>query len=138
VQQSWSPARGLVVTGWLAAAVALLLAAFAGDAPGRLLGVVATLGLALAALFGTVARPRLLVDEEGVAVRGLLGPRRWPWSRVHRMRIAHHRRLGREVAMLELDALDPDGSEHLIVLGRLDLNAAPEDVLTAVHALRGL
>jgi Bacterial PH domain len=127
-----------VVLGWVAALAALLLTAFAGDAPGRLLGVIATLGLALAALFGTVARPRLLVDGEGVAVRGLLGRRHWPWSRVHRMRVTRHRRLGREIAMLELDAVEPDGSEHLVVLGRLDLNATPEDVLATIHTLRGL
>lgn len=136
--RSWSPSWGVVLVGWCGTLVAALLSVVTDDPPGRVLGAVAACGLALAALFGTVARPRLLVDSEGVAVRGLLGVRRWPWSRVHRLRVAHHRRLGREVGMLELDALDPDGSERLVVLGRLDLDAAPEDVLAAVHALRGL
>jgi hypothetical protein len=40
--------------------------------------------------------------------------------------------------MLELDAIDDDGSERLVVLGRLDLGAHPDEVLAAVHAARGL
>ena len=121
MRHSWSPQPGLVVLGWLSAVVAGLLTALAGDPPGRLLGVLATAVLAAAALFGTVARPRLSVDEAGVAVRGLASTRRWAWAQVHRLRVVRHRRLGREVPMLELD-----------------LGAHPEDVLAAVHAARGL
>jgi Bacterial PH domain len=127
-----------VITGWLAAAVAVVSAVLADDPPGRLLGVIAAAFLGAAALFGTVARPRLAVDDVEVAVRGLLGIRRWPWSRVHRLRVVRHRRLGREVAMLELDVMDADGSERLVVLGRLDLGAHPDDVLAEVQAVRGL
>jgi Bacterial PH domain len=128
----------VVAVSWLAAAVALGLTVLGGDAPGRLLGAVAVAMLSAAALFGTVARPRLAVDEHGVAVRGLLGVRRWPWARVHRLRVVHHRRLGRSVAMLELDAVDDDGSERLVVFGSLDLGAHPDEVLAAVQAARGL
>jgi len=138
VQRSWSPSRGLVITAWAAVAFAALLAVLATDAPSRLLAVVAAVGLAAGALFGSVARPRLAVDEAGVAVRGLVGVQRWPWARVHRLRVVRHRRLGREVPMLELDALDEDGTEKLVVLGRLDLDAHPEDVLAEVQAVRGL
>jgi len=138
VRLSWSPQLGLVVLGWLAAVVALALAMLTDDAPGRLLGVVAAFVLAAAALFGTVARPRFAVDSAGVTVRGLLGVRRWPWARVHRLRVVRHRRLGREVSMVELDAIDDDGSERLVVLGRLDLGAHPDEVLAAVQAARGL
>lgn len=138
MQLSWAPPIGAVVLGWLAAVVALALAVLTDDPPARLLGVVAALVLAAAALFATVARPRFAVDAAGVAVRSLLGVRRWPWARVHRLRVVRHRRLGREVAMLELDAIDDDGSERLVVLGRLDLGAHPDEVLAAVHAARGL
>jgi hypothetical protein len=138
VRHSWSPQAGLVAVGWLSAAVAGLLAALAGDPPGRLLGALATVVLVAAALFGTVARPRLTVDDTGVAVRGLVTTRRWSWAHVHRLRVVRHRRLGREAPMLELDAVEPDGTERLVVLGRLDLGAHPEDVLAAVHAARGL
>lgn len=135
---SWSPARGLVGVGWAAAAVALVMTTLAGDSPSRLFGAVATIGLAAAALFGTLARPRLAVDDTGVSVRGLTGTRHWPWARVHRLRIVAHRRLGREVSMLEVDAVAEDGTEHLTVLGRIDLDADPHDVLTTIQSLRGL
>lgn len=138
VRHSWSPQPGLVVLGWLAAAVAGGLTALAEDPPGQLLGVLAAAVLAAAALFGTVARPRLSIDEVGVAVRGLLTTHRWTWAHVHRLRVVRHRRLGREVPMLELDAIEPDGTERLVVLGRLDLGAHPQDVLDAVHTARGL
>jgi hypothetical protein len=128
----------VVITSWLAAAVAVVSAVLTDDPPGRLFGVVAAAFLGAAALFGTVARPRLAVDDTGVAVRGLLGVRRWPWSRVHRLRVVRHRRLGREVPLLELDVMEADGSERLLVLGRLDLGAHPDDVLAAVQAVRGL
>jgi len=136
--RAWAPSPALVIAGWLAALVALLLTGFSDDPVGRLFGAVATVVLASAALFGTAARPRLSVDASGIAVRGLLGVRRWPWSRVHRLRVVNHRRLGREIPALELDGIDEDGSEQLVVLGRLDLNAHPEDVLGEVLAVRGL
>jgi hypothetical protein len=138
VTHSWSPSRGLVVVGWSAAAVAVVLTVLADHPPSRLLGVVATVGLAAAALFGMLARPRLTVDDTGVTVHGLTGARHWPWARVHRLRVVAHRRLGREVSMLELDALDEDGTEHLVVLGRIDLDADPHDVLAVIHSVRGL
>jgi len=127
-----------VIATWAGAVVAALLAVLTTDPPGRLFAAVAALALGAAALFGTVARPRFAADSDGVAVRTLLGVRRWPWSRVHRLRVVRHRRLGREVPMLELDAIEPDGSERLVVLGRLDLGAHPDEVLGAVQAVRGL
>lgn len=138
MNHSWSPSRGLVGVGWATAAVALVLAVLAADPPGRLFGAVAAVGVGAAALFGTIARPRLAVDDTGVTVRGLTGNRHWPWSRVHRLRVVTHRRLGREVPMLEVDAIAEDGTEQLTVLGRIDLDAHPEDVLSTIHTLRGL
>jgi len=146
--RSWAPAVGLVVLAWLAAGVTIAWWLLADDAPGRLLAAVGTVGLIAAALFGSLARPRLSVDTEGVTVRGLTGTRSWPWRHVRRVRVARHRRLGRDIPMLELDLLDEvdevdpterDGTqEHLIVLGRLDLNADPDDVLASIQQLRGL
>lgn len=135
---SWAPARGLVTVGWAAAVIALALTVLASDAAGRVLGAVAVVGLGAAAVFGTVARPRLAVDNSGITVRGLLATRRWSWAQVHRLRVLRHRRLGREVATLELDAVNPDGTESLVVLTRLDLDAHPEDVLATVRSVRGL
>ncbi|HEY0641160.1 MAG TPA: PH domain-containing protein [Pseudonocardiaceae bacterium] len=127
-----------MVLAWLAAILALFLTLVAGDPPSRLFGAVATVGFTLAGLFGTRARPRLAVDDAGLTIRGLTGAAHWSWAQVHRMRVVRHRRLGREIPMLEIDTVAEDGSERLTVLGRIDLDAAPEDVLTAIHTLRGL
>jgi Bacterial PH domain len=134
--RSWAPAIGLVVVAWLGAAAALALLMLTDDAPGRLLAGIAVLGLAAIGLFGSVARPRLAVDEERVAVCGLTGTRSWPWQQVHRVRVVRHRRLGRDIPMLELDVLN--GEERLIVLGRFDLNADPDDVHDQIQQVRGL
>ena len=40
--------------------------------------------------------------------------------------------------MLELDIVDADGTERLLVFGRLDLGADPEDVAEVVRAARPL
>jgi hypothetical protein len=144
--RSWAPAFGLVVLAWLCAAVTIAWFLLVDDAPGRLLAATGTIVLVAAALFGSIARPRLSVDSERVAVRGLTGTASWPWHRVSRIRVARHRRLGREIPMLELDVLDADThyadrddpGQRLIILGRLDLNADPEDVLDAIQRIRGL
>lgn len=138
MEQAWSPPAALVIAGWLAAITAVVLGVLTTDPPGRLIAAVAALLLAAAALFGTVARPRFAASVQGVAVRGLTGTRRWSWARVHRLRVVRHRRLGREVPMLELDIVEEDGSERLVVFGWLDLGAHPDDVLGAVQAARGL
>jgi hypothetical protein len=130
---------------WLAAALAIAWFLLADDAPGRLLAAAGTIGLAAAALFGSIARPRLSVDSEHVAVRSLTGVKAWPWRQVSSIRVVRHRRLGREIPMLELDILDTgaqeadgDPRQRLIIMGRLDLNADPEDVLEAIQRIRGL
>jgi hypothetical protein len=102
--------------------------------------VVAALGLGFAAVYGTRARPRLRVDAAGLAVGGLGGPRRYAWSRVGNVRVLTVRRLGRTTTLLEVDVLDadgdPDGPERLLVFGRLDLDADPDDVAAVVRAVR--
>jgi hypothetical protein len=40
--------------------------------------------------------------------------------------------------MLELDAVDDDGSDRLVVLGWFDLGEHPDEVLAEVQAARGL
>lgn len=141
----WAPSRGLVGLAWVSAAVTAAWWPLADDAPGRLLAGIGTVGLVVAALFGSLARPRLRVDDQGVTIRGVTGVRSWPWRQVRRVRVARHRRLGRDIPMLELDLLDdiepthPDeAAERLIVLGRLDLDADPHDVLDCIRRLRGL
>lgn len=106
----------------------------AEDPPGRVLLAVAALLLALASVFGTVARPRLAVDATGVTVRNLTGRRHWGWAQVN-VRLRRTRRLGREVHTLELDAEHAE-PPALVVLGWLDLGTDPQDVLEVIRALR--
>jgi hypothetical protein len=134
-QQTWSPPPPLVALGWALAAAALGWLLATPDPAGRLLAGVAAAALGLLALHGTVARPRLAADVEGVEVRGLRVSRRWAWPQLE-VRLVRVRRLGREVAMLELDGYDRDGVEQLVVLGRLDLGADPEEVADELAALR--
>lgn len=132
--RTWAPQPAIVAVAWVLAAVAAAWAAFSDDPPGRvLLGAVALL-LALAGLFGAVARPRLTADHDGVAVRGLTGTRRWTWAEVN-VRVVRTRRLGRDASTLEVDAENAE-PPALVVLTRLDLGADPEDVVEALLELR--
>jgi hypothetical protein len=127
---SWAPRPALVGMAWALAAAALAWVLLSDDTPGRVLLGLAAIMLACLALFGTLARPRLAADAQGITVRGWGARRHWPWGEVN-VRLAHHRRFGREVAMVELDAED-----DLVVLGWLDLGADPADVVDAIRALR--
>jgi hypothetical protein len=133
---SWSPAPALVGTAWALGAGMAAWSVFGGNNPaGRLLIAIAAVGLAVFALFGTVARPRLAADTEGIVVRRLFGGRRWPWHAV-RVRVTSTRRFGRDVSLLELDGHDDDGAETLVVLGWLDLGTEPREVADVLRALR--
>jgi hypothetical protein len=52
------------------------------------------------------------------------------------VRVLRVRRLGRESSVLEVDTVNADGEERLLVFGRLDLAADPEDVAPELQALR--
>ena len=124
----------MAVLAWVLAVAAGTWAALADDPPGRvLLGAVAVL-LAATGVFTTVARPRLAADHEGITVRGLTGTRRWTWAEVN-VRLVRTRRLGRETATLEVDAENAEPPD-LVVLGRFDLGADPEDVVDELLTLR--
>jgi hypothetical protein len=129
-----------VALGWVAAAAAAawcgLLATTGRDPAGLLLAAVATAGLALAALYGTRARPRLAVGPDGLSVGGLAGARHHPWERVRDVRVLRLRRFGRDTTLLEVDVVTAEGDEQLIVFGRLDLGDDPLDVADAVRAAR--
>ena len=138
--REWSPAPGLVVFAWLltlAAAAWLVALTISGSDPaGRLLAGVATVGAAVAAFFGTRARPRLRADADGLTVSGLFRTRHHPWPLVQNVRVLQVRRLGRRTSLLEIDTVTTDGDEHLLVFGRLELAADPEDVAPELLALR--
>lgn len=132
---AWSPAPGLIATAWVLAAGTLAWTVFGTRPAGQLLTALATLGLALFAVFGTVARPRLAVDAEGIVLRHLRGRQRWPWGRV-RISVSSTRRFGRRVSLLELDGHDEHGAEALAILGWLDLGTDPDEVAAALRARR--
>jgi hypothetical protein len=138
--REWSPAPGLVVLAWLLAVAAgawcVALWWTGSDPAGGLLAAVAAVGAGLAALFGTRARPRLRADPDGLTVGGLLRSQHHPWPFVTDVRVLRVRRLGRESSLLEVDTVAADGTERLLVFGRLDLAADPEDVAPELRALR--
>jgi hypothetical protein len=138
--REWSPAPGLVVIGWLLALAAAAWCAtlwLAGaDPAGRLIAGVAAVAAAVAALFGTRARPRLRADADGLTVGGMTRSRHHPWPFVKDLRLLRTRRLGRETVLLEVDTVSASGDERLLVFGRLDLDADPEDVLAELRLLR--
>jgi hypothetical protein len=138
--REWGAAPLLVVTAWVAAAAAVAwcvaLGVAGSDPAGLLIVGLAGAGLIVAALFGTRARPRLRADADGLTVRGLVGRSHHPWPLVREVRVLRMRRLGITGSLLEIDTLTVDGDERLLVLGRLELGAEPEDVAAAVLAAR--
>jgi hypothetical protein len=131
-EHRWAPQAPLVGIGWVLTAIAVLLVIVGEDPGGRVLLGIAALMLAAISLFGTLARPRLRADEQGVTVRGLFSSRSWTWPEV-RIRLVHGRRLGRVTATVELTVLHDDG---LIIFGKLDLGEDPADVVEQLQALR--
>jgi PH (Pleckstrin Homology) domain-containing protein len=132
--RTWAPRAALVAVSWVLAVGTLAYTVFSVDPIGRLVTGVATIGLGVFALYGTVARPRLLADASGVEIRRLLGRQRLAWGTM-RISVSSTRRFGRSVSLLELDTDnedDPDGG--LIVLGWLDLGTEPEQVAAALRA----
>ncbi|WP_232797254.1 PH domain-containing protein [Blastococcus atacamensis] len=122
---------GLAVGGLLLAAVAVVL-----DDAGRILvGAAAVLLIALA-VRDAVLRPRLTATHDGLEVATLTGRRVLPWGLL-RVRVRATRRLGTTVRTLELDtAAGPEDEGVLVVLGRWDLGADPEEVARALAAWR--
>ena len=131
----WSPPAGPAVALALLG-IALGAGSLTLDPAGRVLvGGAAVLLLVLAAR-DLLVRPRLAAEPEGLVVRRLSGRKLLPWSRV-RVRVRTTRRLGVQGRSLELDtAPGPQDDGVLVLLGRWDLGAAPDDVARTLHALR--
>ncbi len=130
----WSPRGGetaalAVVAAGLALSVVLL------DAPGRVLVGTAAFLLLLVVTHDVLTRPRLRAGPDGVEVGTWTGRRHLPWPLL-RVRVRISRRLGVSSRTLELDtAAGPDDDGVLMVLGRRDLGADPEEVARALRAL---
>ena len=126
----WSPRPGEVVAT-AAAGLGLALAVLLVDPVGRVLvGGAALLLLALAAR-DALLRPRLHADETGVTARRLSGVTTIGWPAV-RVRVRVQRRWGLRSRTLELE--DAGDDAVLVVLGRHELGADPQDVADALYA----
>lgn len=130
----WSP-RGGETAALGAVGLGLAIAVAVVDTAGRLLlGAAAVLVLAVVA-HDVVLRPRLSAGPEGVVVRTLSGRRALPWPSV-RVRVRATRRWGLRSRLLELDTAEgPDDVGVLVLLGRRDLGADPEEVARALREL---
>jgi hypothetical protein len=130
----WSPAPAATGALWTGAVV-LGVAALLLDTAGRLLVGAAALVLLGAGLHDLLVRPRLSADADGVVVRTWTGRRRLPWAGL-RISVRVTRRLGVPTRSLELDtAAGPDDVGELVLLGRRELGAGPDDVARALRAL---
>ncbi|SDG85880.1 PH domain-containing protein [Klenkia brasiliensis] len=111
----------------LAAAAAVVLGAATvwTDAAGRVLVGAAALLLAVVAVRDLLLRPRLTADDDEVVVRALGRRTVIPRGRL-RARVRTGRRLGVRTTSLELE--DAGDDAVLVVLGRRDLGADPEQV----------
>ncbi|MDT7656739.1 MAG: hypothetical protein QOF38_1454 [Pseudonocardiales bacterium] len=134
----WAPPAALVVVGWLGALAALFWCALGTSEPtGRLLAGVTVLVLGSAALFGSVARPRLAADRAGLRVRGPLSAKEFDWAQVSRIRLVHTRRFGRDVPSLEIETRGSGADdEGLLVFSWLDLGTDPREVADTLDSLR--
>lgn len=140
--REWSTPLGAVAALAVGAVVMIAAALLLGlDAPGRFLAGVAAVALLVLAALGARQRPKLaIVRVEGgpaIAATRVRGRRVYRRGDIARIRIVRYPRLGRRVPMLEIDALDPDGTERLLIFGRWDLGEDPTVVFEAlsVHGL---
>ena len=128
-QTSWGPKTAAIL--WIAVG-GLVLAVGAvtvvTDLPGRVLGLVAGVGLLAFATMSWRARPKLAITEQGVVVRGWLRTRVLSRAAITLIRITEFRRLARTVRLLEIDTVD----DRLYIFTRWDLGAEPLRVLDAL------
>ena len=132
----WSVPLGAIVIAVVGATGLAVATWTATDPPGRVFTAVAAVVLGGAALFGALARPRLRADPDGLVLRGVLGSTSWPWARIEAVRVARARRVGLPVAFVEIEARDAEGTEQLMLFGRLELGADPVDVAAALQEHR--
>ena len=136
----WAAPWTAVVMGAVAALGLGAWAVAATDPPGRLLVGLAALAVLAVTAVGALARPRLRVDDAGLALRGITGTRRWPWEHIDAVRVVRMRRMGLPAAYLEVEARDgaPDAepTDRLLVLGRLELGTDPVDVAESLQRHR--
>lgn len=133
---TWTtPMAGLIavtIGGVVLAGAAVL----AEDGPSRLLIGLAAVGLLALAGLGFRQRPRLSITADPpprLVVRTLTGPTEYTRDQIIRARVVGYRRLGRKNPMLEID-VEHHGDERLLIFGRWDLGASPDEVFESLVA----
>jgi len=129
-QTEWGPpTAGIAACGILGLAMATAVVTVVTDAPGRILGGIAAVGLLAFASMSWRARPKLAITPDGLVVRGWLRTHTLRRDDIARIRITEFRRIGRKVHLLEVDTAADD---RLLVFTRWDLGTSPLDVLDAL------
>jgi hypothetical protein len=128
-QTEWSPSTaGIAACGFLGVMMAIGVVTVVTDAPGRLLGGIAAVGLLSFASMSWRARPKLAITPDGLVVRGWWRTDLLRREDIAKIRITEFRRIARKVRLLELDTAD----DRLLVFTRWDLGTDPLDVLDAL------
>ncbi|WP_114451404.1 PH domain-containing protein [Halopolyspora algeriensis] len=135
IPRQWSPPAALVTCGWVLTAAAVLWWLSSSDPIDRLFTGTLVLALAAVSAYGSLVRPRLAADADGITVRSLGGTHRWTWQQVE-VRVHRTPRLGRTVDVLELDVPEQHRPGGLIVLTKLDLGTDVGDVAEQLEHLR--
>lgn len=133
----YAPKPLLVVLCWVGAVVVAGWAWVTDEPAGRVLAVVAVLLLGVMAVRSTAIRPRLAAGPDGILVGRFGTPLARAWTEVRRVEVVATSRLGRNIGMLELDVVDPDGAEKLLVFTTLDLGGDPWLVAQDLAEIRG-
>jgi len=130
----WSP-RPAETAALAVIGLGLALAALFVDPVGRVLVGAAAALVLLLVLRDVLLRPRLRAGPDGVDVRNLTGRQHLPWRGL-RVQVRAARRWGVRSRTLELDtAAGPDDDGVLVLLGRRDLGADPDEVARALREL---
>ena len=130
-QTEWGPNPvAIAACGLLGIVMCVSAVTLVTDAPGRLLGGIAAVGLLVFAGFSFRARPKLAITSDGLVIRGWWHTSVLSKAEIEHIRITEFRRLARKVRLLEFDTVEGG----LIVFSRWDLGTDPIDVLDALTA----
>lgn len=125
-QTEWSPpAAGIAGCGVAGLILSIGAVTLVTDPPGRVLAIVAGVGLVLFAIMTWRTRPKLAIGPAGLVIRGWSGTRTLAQADIKLIRITEFRRLARKVRLLEIDTIDG----RLLVFTRWDLGTNPLNVL---------
>jgi len=111
--------------------LAVLVAAFAGSDPGRLLAAIAAVILAASATSDVLFSPRLTASPDGLAIRSPFIRAALAWPQVESVRVVSRGRLG-----LRSRALEVDAGEVLAEFTRRTLGTDLDEACALVTALR--